>query len=131
MISLFISNNPSSNKIVSTLGNQVTVQLNPSILLDEKKTYHLRLLQANLIYCQPNIFSGKNNQLTYKYTSSKFTPQAEKTIVFDTGLYTIQDLNTKISLYMLAEEGTDKVILLHFILILQHQKFMQCMEMQM
>ena len=114
MISLFVNNSPSQNKIINDLGSQVTVNLNPSLLLDEKKNYHLRLLQANIVYSQPNIISGKNNQLTYKYTSSKITPQAEKTIVFETGLYTVDDINTKISLFMLAEEGTDNSDLITF-----------------
>ena len=110
MISLFLNNSPNSNKIVSQFGSQLTVSLNPSILLDEKKNYHMRLLQANIVYCQPNIIDGKNNSLTYKYTNSKLTPQSEKTLTFDTGLYTIDDINTKVSLFMMAEEGVSDLI---------------------
>ena len=39
MISLFLNNSPNPNKIVSQFGSQITVSLNPSILLDEKKNY--------------------------------------------------------------------------------------------
>src|ERR1039457_6571212 len=99
MISIFFNNSKHSNKTVNSLGNQVTVNLNPPLLISDKKNYHLGLLQANIVYCQPNVFVGKSNWLTYMYTSSKFSPQSEKTIAFDTGLYTIDDINRKISLY--------------------------------
>ena len=75
-----------------------------------KKSYHLRLLQANIVYCQPNVFVGKNNWLTYEYTDSKFTPQEQKRIAFDTGLYTINEINTKISLQTMQSEGIADLI---------------------
>ena len=49
MISVFINNNPSNIKIISLLGNQVTINLNPGITLDDNKKYQLRLLNMNCV----------------------------------------------------------------------------------
>ena len=104
MISLYITNATGENKDVGLLGNRVTLN-NLSINLDNKKKYHMRLLQANIVYCSPNVFTDKNNKLTYKYTNSQTNPQTQKTIEFDQGLYSIDDINSKISLYTSALEG--------------------------
>ena len=37
MLSIFVNSNLSSNKIINTLGNQVTLNLNPGVSLDDKK----------------------------------------------------------------------------------------------
>ena len=63
MISLYITNATGNNKQVSPLGNSVTVQLGTKIKLDDKKKYHMRLLQSNIVYCSPNVFTDKNNKL--------------------------------------------------------------------
>ena len=62
MLSVFINYNPSNNKIISLLGNQVTINLNPGITLDDNKKYQLRLLNMNCVYSMPNI-TTKNNTL--------------------------------------------------------------------
>ena len=61
-LSLFINNNPATNKQVSDTGNQVTVFLNPPIVLDDNKSYHMRLLDSSIVYSMPNVTS-KNNTL--------------------------------------------------------------------
>ena len=62
MYSLYINNNAnSSNKIVNSTGSSVTCYFNPPIQLNPDKKYEMRLLQANLVYCQPNITSANNN----------------------------------------------------------------------
>ena len=66
MLIIFVNNNPSSNKIINTLGNQVTLNLNPGISLDDNKKYQLRLLNMNCVYSMPNI-TTKNNTLKYIY----------------------------------------------------------------
>ena len=104
MISLYITNATGENKDVSSLGNRVTLN-NLSINLDNKKKYHMRLLQSNIVYCSPNVFTDTNNKLTYKYTDSQINPQVQKTITFDQGLYSLDDINTKISLYTSALEA--------------------------
>ena len=116
MISLFINNNPSSNKIISSLGNQVTINLNPGITLDDNKKYQLRLLNINCVYSMPNI-TTKNNTLKYTYAGNTHS------IVFDTGLYSLNNINIQISLYtaignnggdlnliaFIADEATSKI----------------------
>jgi len=92
MLSLFINNNPSTNKIISPLGNQVIVNLNPPILLDEKKKFELRLLNANIVYCMPNV-SSNNNTLTYIFQGITHN------IIFDNGLYSLDDINITVGLY--------------------------------
>ena len=104
MISLYITNAAGNNKEISPLGNSVTLN-NLTLQLDEKKKYTMRLLQSNIVYCSPNVFTDKNNKLTYKYTNSQTNPQSQKTIEFDQGLYSLDDINSKISLYTSALEG--------------------------
>jgi len=99
MISLYITNKASSGKTVTSLGNSVTVNLNQPILLDEKKKYNMRLLQANIVYCSPNVYTNVNNVLSYTYNGSPFT------ITFDQGLYSVDDINTKISIFTLENNS--------------------------
>ena len=101
MISLYITNATGNNKEISPLGNSVTLN-NLTLQLDEKKKYTMRLLQSNIVYCSPNVFTDKNNKLTYKYTDSQSNPQTQKTIEFDQGLYSLDDINSKVSLYTSA-----------------------------
>ena len=61
MISLFISNSPSTNKVISNNGSSVTTSLTPPILLNPNKKYEMRLLSASIVYCEPNISSTLNN----------------------------------------------------------------------
>ena len=105
MISLFINNKTSSKKIISTLGNQTTVNLNPSINLDDNKKYQLRLLSFNCVYCMPNV-TTKNN--TFKYTFDSNT----HSIIFDTALYSLDDINMQVSLYTeISNNGNDALLI--------------------
>ena len=75
MLSFYITNASSgnnNNKEVSSLGSSVTVHLNGQLNLENNKKYHMRLLQANIVYCSPNVFSDKNNKLTYKFDIFNF-----------------------------------------------------------
>ena len=48
MISVFINTNPRNNKIISSLGNQVTINLNPGITLDDNKKISITLIKYEL-----------------------------------------------------------------------------------
>ena len=48
MLSIFIKNNPSNNKIISSLGNQVTINLNPGITLDDNKKIPITFIEYEL-----------------------------------------------------------------------------------
>ena len=103
MISLYITNKAGSGKTVTTLGNSVTVNLNSPILLEEKKKYNMRLLQANIVYCSPNVYTNINNVLTYVYNYTT------KTITFEQGLYSLEDINYKIAVATKKDFGTDNL----------------------
>ena len=107
MITLFIDNSlTTTNKIVNTTGNQVTNFYKPTIILDDKKKYELRLVSASIVYCVPNITS-KNNKLVYK-TSDNVT----HTFLFDSGLYSLDDINLQIALFtMKLANGNDMGLL--------------------
>jgi len=93
MISLFISNSNQSNKSVSSLGLTVSVNFNPPIQLNPKKKYQMRLLEANIVYCTPNISTAlNNNTLSYSKGGTNYT------INFPSGLYGLSDINTTVSL---------------------------------
>ena len=104
-LSLFINNNPATNKQISDTGNQVTVFLNPPIVLDDNKLYQMRLLNANIVYSMPNITS-KNNTLVY---NDGFI---DHTITFDDGIYGIQDINKQISnsFFILTDDPSSQFI---------------------
>lgn len=98
MISVFVNNNPSQHKVISTKGNQVTVNFNPKINLESKKKYQLRCLNANIVYCMPNVISGVNNKLYYNINGA--TDGASfRTLTFDAGLYGLRDINRTISYF--------------------------------
>lgn len=84
MLSLFINNNQASQKSINSTGNQIIVTLNPPILLDENKEYQMRLLNASIMYCMPNVTS-KNNTLSHMFNYN--VTQTQRTLTFDDGLY--------------------------------------------
>ena len=54
---LFITNRKNKNNIVNSIGNQVTLNLNPPIQLDNKKNYVMRVLSSQVLYCFTNVFT--------------------------------------------------------------------------
>ena len=105
MISLFISNSPSPNKVISNNGSSVTTSLTPPILLNPNKKYEMRLLSASIVYCEPNISSTlNNNKLDYNVDGTNFS------ITFPNGLYSLNDINTQISLFTLENNSDASMI---------------------
>ena len=105
MISLFISNSPSTNKVISNNGSSVTTSLTPPILLNPNKKYEMRLLSASIVYCEPNISSTlNNNKLDYNVDGTNFS------ITFPSGLYSLNDINTQISLFTLENNSDASMI---------------------
>ena len=66
----------------------------------------MRLLQANIVYCSPNVYLNVNNVLSYVYNYTT------KTITFEQGLYSLEDINYKIALATQEHFNTDN--LFHF-----------------
>jgi hypothetical protein len=98
MYSLYLNNSPSANKTINKTANSITCYFNPSIDLDPKKRWEMRLLQANIVYCSPNITS-KNNVFSYTYDSIVYTH------TFDTGLYSLVDINSQIARWTVQDTG--------------------------
>ena len=90
MFSLYINNTSAPNKYVDSNGSTVRINLDPPIILDPKKKYQLRVLQANVVYCEPNV--------TSQYTAFSYVVNGttyNKTI--PVGVYGIAELNTTIN----------------------------------
>ena len=92
MISIFANNSAGNGKVINTLGSQIKLNLNPPIMLDDRKKYELRVINANIVYCTPNVTSA-NNILSYTFGGHTHN------IIFDTGLYALTDINIVVSLY--------------------------------
>ena len=88
---LFVTNRANKNNIVNNTGNQVTLNLNPPIQLDNKKNYVMRVLSSQILYCFTNVFTNKNDTITYKYNNT------DHSVVFPQGLYSLQALNDEIA----------------------------------
>ena len=102
--SIYINNTPQNGKIVNSTGNKLQITLANPIMLNSDKKYQVRLLNANIVYCDPNIYSI-NNQFKYKYNGVSYT------YTVPTGLYSIQNLNTIIGQQTLNTVGNKNVFL--------------------
>ena len=87
------------NKYISPLGNSVTLYFQEPLRLDTNKEYEVSLRRASIVYCMPNISSAlKNNKLTYSFKDVN-NALVSKTITFDDGLYPLDSINLKVSLF--------------------------------
>ena len=60
MISLFVSN--TDKNVTSNNGSQITLSLNPAIVLDPTKRWYASVYEMDVVYCFANIFTGVNDQ---------------------------------------------------------------------
>ena len=74
------------------------MQLQPAIILDANKKYQVRVLNANIVYCENNITSA-NNKFTYTYNSVTYT----KTL--PVGLSSIDNINNTIARFTTVQNG--------------------------
>ena len=88
--SLYINNTPQIGKVINTTGNKVQIMLGNPIMLDPKKKYQVRLLQASIVYCDPNITSANNK---FKYVYNGIT----HTCIIPTGIYSLETFNAVIN----------------------------------
>ena len=118
-LTLYIDNKPGKNKIITNNGSSVTVYFTPNIQLDKKKQYAIRLLQASIVFCEPNI-TASNNVFMYWINTDDNVNTTQYSYNIETGIYALSDLNEKISLitnsqcgktlfYFLANESTGKI----------------------
>ena len=92
MISLFVSN--SDPKITSNNGSQVTLTLNPPIILNPNKKYYACATEVDIVYCFANIFTGINDKFVYYDTSKSATPFTHH---FSQGLYSFDAIQEEIN----------------------------------
>ena len=93
MISLFVSN--SDQNITSKNGTQITLSLNPPIILDPNKKYYASCLECDIVYCFANIFTGKNDK--FKYSEMKNGVLTNFTHTFSQGIYTVEAIQEEIN----------------------------------
>ena len=108
-LTLYIDNKAGKNKIITRNGSSVTVYLNPNIQLNKNKNYTLRLLQASIVFCEPNITS-QNSVFMYWTNTNDINTTAQYTYNIETGIYSLDDLNEKIGLITNSQCGK-KIIL--------------------
>ena len=121
MISLFVSN--SDQNITSKNGTQITLSLNPPIILDPNKKYYASCLECDIVYCFANIFTGKNDK--FKYSEMKNGVLTNFTHTFSQGIYTVEAIQEEINrttqsdvqnnfLFILEADTSTSHIFIHF-----------------
>ena len=121
MISLFVSN--SDEKITTKNGTQITLSLNPPIMLDPEKRYYASCLECDIVYCFANIFTGVNDK--FKYAEVNNGVLTNFTHTFSQGIYTIQAIQEEINrttqsdvqnnfLFILEPDTSTSHIFIHF-----------------
>ena len=99
---LFISNTPTTNKIINSTGNKVQWNLTTPINLDDGKQYTLSVSQAQIVYCMPNI-TNKNNLFKYSFNGTKYTYN------IPTGMYDLNALNVVLYNITLTNNNNSEV----------------------
>ena len=84
MSSLDINNISGSNKTINTLGSQIIINLDKSIVLESNKKYEMALLNGSIVYAHPNVI---NRYLRFTYKNLTYNLQLEN------GIYDINALN--------------------------------------
>ena len=120
-IALFISNNDTNTTTLN--GSKITLSLNPAIMLKPEKKYYASVLEADVVYCFANIFTGINDK--FKYSEVVNNVQTNFTHTFSQGIYTwkaIQDEINRITqsdlqnnfLFILEPDTSTSHIYIHF-----------------
>ena len=84
MSSLDINNISGSNKTINTLGSQIIINLDKSIVFESNKKYEMALLNGSIVYAHPNVI---NRYLRFTYKNLTYNLQLEN------GIYDINALN--------------------------------------
>ena len=121
MISLFVSNSDSKN--VSNNGSQITLSLNPPIVLNPNKKYYACATEVDIVYCFANIFTGINN--VFKYQEMKNGVLTAFSHNFSQGLYSLNAIQDEMNrctqadvqnsaLFVLEPDTSTSHIFIHF-----------------
>ena len=88
------------DKYINPTGNSIILYFKDPLRLDPSKIYEVSVLRAAIVYCTANISSAlNNNKLTYTYIDPITSTTETRTITFDDGLYSLDNINFQISLY--------------------------------
>ena len=92
MISLFVSNSDTKN--TSNNGSQVTLSLNPAIVLNPNKKYYACATEVDIVFCFANVFTGVNNKFIFYDTAISASPF---TYSFSQGIYSFNAIQEEIN----------------------------------
>ena len=104
MISLFVTNSDSS--VSSKNGSQISLHLNPPVVLDPNKKWFCAVTECDIVYCFANIFAGVNDRFTYTYNGNTrigFFPQ---------GLYTVDAIQQRINMITATSDNDPNLFVL-------------------
>ena len=113
-ITLFIDSTLGNN--LSSGGDTFDYVLQPALSLPFDVSPELRVLEANVFYTSPNVSAVKNNntlrfaQITSGTIEGNTASLDEHTIVFEDGLYSLQDLRDEISAFCLESNIHDSAL---------------------
>jgi len=121
MISLFVSNSDPKN--TSNNGSQVTLALNPAVMLNPDKKYYASAVEVDIVFCFANIFTGVNDKFVYKEMKGGILTTF--THIFSQGLYSVSAIQDEInritqgdvqnsSLFILEPDTSTSHIFIHF-----------------
>ena len=75
---IYFDNTSAPNKIINSTGNRITMTLSNPILLDKDKNYEIGLLNASIVYCNPQVL---NRYLRFTYKTVNYN------MVLPNGIY--------------------------------------------
>ena len=104
MISLFITN--SDTNVSSNDGSQITLNLNPPIVLDPNKKWFCAVTECDIVYCFANIFAGVNDRFTYVYNGTT------RIGTFPQGLFTVDAMQQRINMIIATQDNDPNLFVL-------------------
>ena len=84
-----IDNSPAQNKIINATGNQIIVTLPSAKYLDRNKEYEVGLINASIVYCNPNCI---NRYVRFTYMKNNYD------IPIPNGLYSLNVINLQFTI---------------------------------
>ena len=111
---LFIDSSLGQN--VSAAGDQFQYMLEPALQLPFNVTPTLKVLEADIWYTSPNVSAAKSNnvlrfaQITSGSIEDGTASFDTHTLVFEDGLYSLEDIRTEIAAYCLSANMHDSAL---------------------
>ena len=104
------------DKFVNATGNEIVLYFKDPLRLDPTKKYEVSVLRAAIVYCVSNISSALgNNKLTFTYIDNITHNLESRTYTFDDGLYSLDNINFKLSLFTSQMNNSQNDNLIYFV----------------